>query len=81
MDDFYSIMLSVSFLIIVLHKTIERVLLDLDEQWVRFYLNGARCGGIASGVTGPLVRAVQVKQAGTVVLVVPSYEQARTASR
>jgi len=30
MDDFYSIMLSVSFLIIVLHKTIERVLLDLD---------------------------------------------------
>jgi hypothetical protein len=57
------------------------VLLDLDEQWVRFYLNGARCGGIAGGVTGPLVRAVQVKQAGTVVSVVPSYEQARTASR
>jgi hypothetical protein len=57
------------------------VLLDLDEQWIRFYLNGARCGGIASGVTGPLVRAVRVKQAGTVVSVVPSYEQARTASR
>ena len=56
------------------------VLLDLDEQWVRFYVNGARCGGITSGVTGPLVRAVRVQQAGTVVSVVPSCEQARRAA-
>jgi hypothetical protein len=33
------------------------VLLDLDAGWLRFYLNGRRCGpGFSEGVTGPLVR-------------------------
>jgi hypothetical protein len=37
------------------------VLLDLDAGWLRFYHNGKRCGpGFTEGVTGPLVRAVQL---------------------
>jgi hypothetical protein len=37
------------------------VLLDLDAGWLRFYLNGKRCGpGYTEGVTGPLVRAAQI---------------------
>ena len=37
------------------------VLLDLDAGWMRIYRNGKRCGpGFTEGVTGPLVRAVQL---------------------
>ena len=37
------------------------VLLDLDAGWLRFYRNDKRCGpGFTEGVTGPLVRAVQL---------------------
>jgi hypothetical protein len=36
-------------------------LLDLDEGWLRFYLNGNRYGpGFTSGVKGPLLRAVHM---------------------
>jgi hypothetical protein len=41
------------------------VLLDLDAGWLRYYRNGKRCGpGYTEGVTGPLVRAVQLYQMG-----------------
>jgi hypothetical protein len=37
------------------------VLLDLDAGWLRYYRNGKRCGpGYTEGVTGPLLRAVQL---------------------
>jgi hypothetical protein len=37
------------------------MLLDLDAGWLRFYRNGKRCGsGFTEGVTGPLVRAVEL---------------------
>jgi hypothetical protein len=37
------------------------VLLDLDAGWLRYYRNDKRCGpGFTEGVTGPLVRAVQL---------------------
>ena len=48
------------------------VLLDLDAGWMRFYRNGKRCGpGFTEGVTGPLVRAVQIQTAGDRVAVLP----------
>jgi hypothetical protein len=38
------------------------VLLDLDAGWLRFYRSGKRCGpGYTEGVTGPLVRAAQLR--------------------
>jgi hypothetical protein len=38
------------------------VLLDLDAGWLRFYRNGQRCGpGFTEGVTGPLVRAAELR--------------------
>ena len=47
-------------------------LLDLDAGWLRFYRNGNRCGpGFVSGVTGPLVRAVEIFDAGAVVTALP----------
>jgi hypothetical protein len=48
------------------------VLLDLDAGWLRFFLNGRRCGpGFTEGVTGPLVRAAQVTGAGDTLTVLP----------
>jgi hypothetical protein len=48
------------------------VLLDLDAGWLRFYRNGKRCGpGFTEGVTGPLVRAVQLCWKGEKVTVLP----------
>jgi hypothetical protein len=48
------------------------VLLDLDAGWLRFYRNSKRCGpGYTEGVTGPLVRGVQVYQAGAKVTALP----------
>jgi hypothetical protein len=48
------------------------VLLDLDAGWLRFYRNSKRCGpGYTEGVTGPLVRGVQVYKAGVKVTVLP----------
>jgi hypothetical protein len=48
------------------------VLLDLDAGWMRFYRNGERCGpGFTEGVTGPLVRAVQIGFEGNQVTVLP----------
>jgi hypothetical protein len=49
------------------------VLLDLDAGWLRFYLNGKRCGpGFTEGVTGPLLRAAQLICAGERVTVLPA---------
>jgi hypothetical protein len=37
------------------------VLLDLDAGWMCLYRNGKQCGpGYTEGVTGPLVRGVQL---------------------
>ena len=37
------------------------MLLDLDAGWMHFFRNGKQCGpGFAEGVTGPVVRAVQL---------------------
>jgi hypothetical protein len=48
------------------------VLLDLDAGWLRLYRNGKRCGpGFTEGVTGPLVRAVQLADTGDKVTVLP----------
>jgi hypothetical protein len=48
------------------------VLLDLDAGWLRIYRNGKRCGpGFTAGVTGPLVRAVQLGHPGDKVTVLP----------
>ena len=48
------------------------VLLDLDAGWLRFYRNGKRCGpGFTAGVTGPLLRAAQVTEAGQRLTVLP----------
>ena len=48
------------------------VLLDLDAGWMRFYRNGTRCGpGFRSGVTGPLVLAVEMSDRGDVVTALP----------
>jgi hypothetical protein len=48
------------------------VLLDLDAGWMRIYRNGKRCGpGYTEGVTGPLVRAVQLIDTGNKVTVLP----------
>jgi hypothetical protein len=50
-------------------------LLDLDAGWLRFYRNGARCGQVfMEGVTGPLVRAVQLIHEGDTVAVRPGAE-------
>ena len=49
------------------------VLLDLDAGWMRLYRNGKRCGpGFTEGVTGPLVRAAQVTEAGDMLTVLPA---------
>jgi hypothetical protein len=46
------------------------VLLDLDAGWLRFYRNSKRCGpGFTEGVTGPLLRGVEVYKAGVKVTV------------
>jgi hypothetical protein len=48
------------------------VLLDLDAGWLRIYRNGKRCGpGFTEGVTGPLVRAVQLWGHGVAVTALP----------
>jgi hypothetical protein len=48
------------------------VLLDLDAGWLRFYLNGKRCGpGYTEGVTGPLLRAAHLCEMGDTVAVLP----------
>jgi hypothetical protein len=51
------------------------VLLDLDAGWLRFYLNGKRCGLTSSiphqGVTGPLVRAAAMCEYGQVLTALP----------
>ena len=48
------------------------VLLDLDAGWLRIYRNGKLCGpGYKEGVTGPLVRAVQLGNAGDKATVLP----------
>jgi hypothetical protein len=48
------------------------VLLDLDAGWLRIYRNGKRCGpGFTEGVTGPLVRAVQLYNKGEKATVLP----------
>jgi hypothetical protein len=49
------------------------VLLDLDAGWMRLYRNGERCGpGFTEGVTGPLVRAAQIFDAGEKMTVLPA---------
>ena len=52
------------------------VLLDLDEGWMRFYLNGERHGpGFTSDVKGPLVRALHLGgPIGDRVMAVPGAE-------
>jgi hypothetical protein len=48
------------------------VLLDLDAGWMRISRNGKRCGpGFTGGVTGPLVRAAQLRRKGDKVTVLP----------
>ena len=48
------------------------MLLDLDAGWMRLYRNGKRCGpGFTEGVTGPLVRAAELSDAGDKVTVLP----------
>ena len=48
------------------------VLLDLAAGRMRFYRNGKRCGpGFGSGVTGPLVRAAQLRGKGSSVTALP----------
>jgi hypothetical protein len=48
------------------------VLLDLDAGWMRFYINGKRYGpGYTEGVTGPLVRTVQMIYIGSKVTALP----------
>jgi hypothetical protein len=45
------------------------VLLDLDAGWMCLFRNGKRCGpGFTEGVTGPLVRAVQLHSGKVTVL-------------
>jgi hypothetical protein len=47
-------------------------LLDLDAGWLRFYHHGERCGpGFTEGVTGPLVRAVELARKRDAVTAVP----------
>ena len=42
--------------------------IDLDAGWLRFHRNGVRFGpGFTEGVTGPLVRAVQMYHNGDLV--------------
>jgi hypothetical protein len=54
-------------------------LLDLDAGWLRFYLNGTRCGpGFVEGVTGPLVRAVELFDKGDAVRALPGAAAPRT---
>jgi hypothetical protein len=49
------------------------VLLDLDAGWMRLYRNGKRCGpGFTEGVTGPLVRAVELYDKGEKVTALPA---------
>jgi len=55
-------------------------LLDLDAGWLYFYANGRRWGpGFASGVTGPLCRAVALSAVGDVVTARPGTETATPA--
>jgi hypothetical protein len=50
-------------------------LLDLDAGWLRFFRNGVRLRqGYASGVTGPLLRSVQVQDEGAVLTALPGAE-------
>jgi hypothetical protein len=57
------------------------VLLDLDAGWMRIYRNGKRCvPGFTEGVTGPLVRAVQLLCAGDKVTVLPGSVAPEAAS-
>ena len=50
-------------------------LLDLDAGWLRFYRNGVRLKQeYASGVTGPLLRSLQVYQPGVVWTALPGAE-------
>ena len=47
-------------------------LLDLDAGWLRFYRNGKRLRQeFASGVTGPLLRCVELHVPGAVVTALP----------
>jgi hypothetical protein len=49
------------------------VLLDLDAGWMRFYRDGKRCGpGFTEGVTGPLVRAVELRWKGNKAVALPA---------
>jgi hypothetical protein len=49
------------------------VLLDLDAGWMRLYRNGKRCGpGFTEGVTGPLVRAAELRWHGDKVTALPA---------
>ena len=51
------------------------MLLDLDAGWLRFYRNGRRCGpGFEKGVTGPLVRGVEMVVRGSAVTALPAAE-------
>jgi hypothetical protein len=57
-------------------------LLDLDACWLHFYRNGVRFGpGFTEGVTGPLVRAVQLYSKGCVVTALPRAEAPEGAGR
>jgi hypothetical protein len=48
------------------------VLLDLDAGWLRYYRNDKRFGpGFTEGVTGPLVRAVQLYYKGDKATALP----------
>jgi hypothetical protein len=48
------------------------VLLDLDAGWMQFYHNGARWGpGFTEGVTGPLLRAVELCNLGDQLTALP----------
>jgi hypothetical protein len=50
-------------------------LLDLDAGWLRFYRNGARLRQeFTSGVTGPLLRCVQLHCEGAVLRALPGAE-------
>ena len=47
------------------------VLLDLDARSIDFYRNGKRCGRGFEGVTGPLVRTVELETRGDEVTIHP----------
>jgi hypothetical protein len=50
-------------------------MLDLDAGWLRFYRNGVRLRQeFASGVTGPLLRYMEIFDEGDVVTALPGAE-------